>query len=128
MTHTPGITLDEAVTQFEALFEAVSDDIGHPDPGLKRTDGKDWAKCPAGVRYVTIMHSGPKEEGAAVPDGYPSPERAIAAWLESATLYARGEGPYLWWRYRPEVDEMKPGNWVVYSRLVVTRHNRSIAA
>ncbi len=128
MTKLLGLTLDEAVAQFETLFAAVSDDIGYPDASLKRTDGLDWSRCPVGLRYLTIMHTGPKDEGAPVPEGLPAPERAVDAWLESAVLYARGEGPYLWWRYRPELDEHRPRSWVVYSRFVVTRMNRSIAA
>lgn len=128
MSRPLGLTLDEAVAQFEAQFAAVSDDIGYPAPQLHRTDGLDWSRCPVGLRYITIMHAGPKDEGAPVPDGLPTPDRAIDAWLESATLYARGEGPYLWWRYRPELDEHRPHSWVVYSRLVVTRMRGSMAA
>lgn len=122
--------LGDAVAKFQALFGTVSDQIGFqyetaPADGIG--DHRDWSRAPTGDSYVIITNGGVKEEGDpfSVWDG--TVEEAVAAWFDHATSFAAGKGSTLYWRERPQIEEMvrrgRPpqdgGPWAIYSRFWV---------
>lgn len=99
------MTLDEAVTKFEAKIGSVQN--GFPS-----------ALSETGEPYIQITSSGPRIEGNEY-ETFPSEAQAVETWLQAVERYAGDKDGTLYWRIRPTI-ETENGRFTVYSRLLIS--------